>query len=141
MIVKKEIAVLGTLTTLLGVVSQLAVFFTRMEWYMLAPLMVCVYPAVLVLLFLIINSFESDLSSCLGYLFTLVLLYCMGLFITINVVDHLLRNYESLRLQQFTIDSSIVADAAALRAAESSAESRQTDKDSSSQPSSMGPIH
>lgn len=53
MIMRTELAVLGTLTTLLGVASQLAVFSTRIEWHMLAPLLVCMYSALAVLLFLV----------------------------------------------------------------------------------------
>jgi cytochrome c oxidase subunit IV len=80
MIMKIELIVLSTLTALLGMVSRLAVFFTQMEWYVLAPILVCVYPALTLLLFLTINSFESRFSTCLKYVVFLsyyILLHAM----------------------------------------------------------------
>ena len=95
MIVTTELAVLGTLTALLGVVSHLAIF-NRIEWHMLAPLLIWIYPALAFLLFLIINFFESDLRTCLKYLFVLVTLYCMGLFTSITIVESLRRKYRPI---------------------------------------------
>jgi hypothetical protein len=111
MTVKAELAVLGTLITLLGMVSHLAVFLAGIEWNMLAPLLVCIYPALAFLVFLIINSFELDLNTCLRYLFVLVMLYCLGLFTAINIVESVRRKYRPLiwKPQEIIHQSSILA--------------------------------
>lgn len=95
MIFTPEFALLGTLTALLGILSHL-VIFTRIEWHTLAPLLIWVYAALAFLLFLAINSFESDLRTCLEYLFILVISYCMGLFTSITIWEGLRRQYRPI---------------------------------------------
>ncbi|KAI3394341.1 hypothetical protein diail_2893 [Diaporthe ilicicola] len=111
MTVKTELAVLYALIVLLGVLSHLAIF-NRVDWRPLAPLLIWVYSGLVVLLFLFLNSFESDLSTCFKYLFILVILYCMGLFTSITIVDSLRRKYRPIvqsRLEAIAIDSSSAA--------------------------------
>lgn len=88
MIRTPEFAALGTLTALLGVISHLAIF-TRIEWHIILPLLIWVYSALALLLFLFINSLESNLISCFKYLFILVVLYCMGLISSITIMKSL----------------------------------------------------
>lgn len=92
MVVETELTVLGTVTTLLRVTSHLAIFFTRLEWRMIAPFLLFIYPALAFLLYLIIDSFESDLSTCIKYLFSLIDLCCIELFTTLVIVKSLCRN-------------------------------------------------
>lgn len=111
MIVTTKLALLGTLTALLGVVSHLAVF-TRIQWRMLAPLLLWVYPALAFLLFLLIQSFDTDLKSCLEYLFVLVVSYCMGLFTSVTIVESLRRKHRPIIQsgpEEIAIGSSIPA--------------------------------
>lgn len=111
MIVTTQLALLGTLTALLGVVSHLTIF-TRIEWQKLAPLLIWVYPALAFLLFLLINSFETDLRTCLEYLFILVMSYCMGLFTSFTIVKSLRRKYRPITQtgpEEIAMDSSISA--------------------------------
>jgi hypothetical protein len=95
MIVKTELALLGTLNALLGVVSHLAIF-NRIDWRLLVPLLIWIYSALAVLFFFIINSFESDLRTCFKYLFALAMLYCTGLFTSISIVEGLRRRYRPI---------------------------------------------
>ena len=90
MIDKTELAVLGTITALLGVVSHLAIF-DRVDWRLLAPLLIWIYSALAVLLFLFLNSFEPNLGTCFKYLFVLVKSYCTGLFTSIGIVESVRR--------------------------------------------------
>lgn len=106
---KKELVILGVVTPLLGVVSHLAVFFTRLEWYKIAPLLVFVYPALAVLLYFLIDSFESDLSTRIEYLFLFIALYCVGLSTAIVLVKGLYggKNPIIRRRQKISKDSSL----------------------------------
>lgn len=111
MIFPTELALLGTLAALLGVVSHLTIF-TRIEWHMLAPLLVWVYSALAFLLFLLINSFESDLRTCLEYLFVSVISYCIGLFSSVTIAESLRRRYRPIVQggpEEIAIGSSIPA--------------------------------
>ncbi|KAH8744752.1 hypothetical protein F5883DRAFT_588868, partial [Diaporthe sp. PMI_573] len=82
--------VLGTITALLGVVSHLAIF-NQVDWRLLAPLLLWIYSALAVLLFLLLNSFEPKVGTCFKYLFVLIMLYCTGLFTSISIVESLRR--------------------------------------------------
>lgn len=105
---KTELVILGIVTPLLGVASHLAVFFTRLEWYKIAPLLVFVYPALAVLLYFLIDSFESDLSSRIEYLFLFIALYCVGLSTAILLVKGLYGGHNPIirRRQKVTENSS-----------------------------------
>lgn len=109
MVISTELALLSTLAALLGVVSHLTIF-TRIGWHMLAPLLVWVYSALAFLLFLLINSFESDLRTCLEYLFVSVISYCIGLFISVTIAESLRRRYRPIIQsgpEEIAINSSI----------------------------------
>lgn len=95
MTIPTGLALLGTLAALLGVVSHLTIF-TRIEWHMLAPLLVWVYSALAFLLFLLINSFESDLRTCLEYVFISVISYCIGLFSSVTIAESMRRRYRNV---------------------------------------------
>lgn len=109
MIPTGEFALLGTFTALLGVLSHVVVF-TRIEWQKLVPILLWIYPALAFLLFLFINSFESDIRTCLGYLSILVTSYCMGLFTSVTFVEILHRKYRPIVQsgpEEIAIESSV----------------------------------
>lgn len=109
MIIPTELALLGTLAALLGVVSHVTIL-TRIKWHMLAPLLVWVYSALAFLLFLLINSFESDLRTCLEYVFVSVISYCIGLFSSVTIAESLRRRYRLIiqsAPEEIALDSSI----------------------------------